>query len=156
MLGDGPFEGWASGYDNDVYIEPESNGKAEFESAVEKLLAEGYIRYSNTRALATPTLVGVMAVLAEVVGGDTYYLDEEIVYKGVRVKRVSAVGEYAQKSICVRLIKGVKVVNVTHMDVVYSKAYKEVSRDYLGSCPAYFIHPKPILELLNKKLAELG
>ena len=23
MLGDGPFEGWASGYDNDVYIEPE-------------------------------------------------------------------------------------------------------------------------------------
>ena len=23
MLGDGPFEGWASGYDNDSYIEPE-------------------------------------------------------------------------------------------------------------------------------------
>ena len=156
MLGDKPFEGWASGYDNDVYVEPESEEKAEYDSAVAKLLAEGYIRYSSTRTLATPTLVGVMAVLAEVVGGDTYYLDEEMTFADVKVKRVRAVGEYAQKSICVRLIKGGKIVNITHMDVVRSMAYKEVSRDYLGSCPAYFIHPTPVMDLLVKKIAELG
>lgn len=156
MLGDGPFEGWASGYDSDSYQEPESPEKAEYESAVNNLLTAGYIRYSTTRALATPTLVGVMAVLAEVVGGDAHYLDEELLFNDVRVKRVPAVGEYAQKSICIRLIKGSKIVNITHMDIVSTKAYKEVSRNYQGNCPAYFIHPGPIMELLSKKIDELG
>ena len=156
MLGDGPFEGWASGYDNDVYIEPDSPEKAEYDSAVDKLLADGYIRFSPTRALATPTLVGVMAVLAEVVGGDAYYLDEELTFSDVKVKRVRAVGGYTQKSVCIRLIKGSKIATIKHMDVVMTKAYKEVSRDYKGICPAYFIHPTPVMELLSKKLAELG
>lgn len=156
MLGDKPFEGWASGYDNDVYIEPESKEKAEYDSAVAKLLAEGYIRYSSTRALATPTLVGVMAVLAEVVGGDAYYLDEEFTFSDVKVKRIRVAREYAQKSASVQLTRGGRVATISHMDVVYTKAYKEVSRDYLGLCPAYLIHPTPILELLVKKLAELG
>ena len=156
MLGDKPFEGWASGYDVDVYVESDSPEKAEYDSAVNKLLADGYIRYSSTRALATPTLVGVMAVLAEVVGGDAYYLDEELTFADVKVKRIRAVGEYAQKSVCIRLIKGSKIATISHMDVVCTKAYKEVSRDYLGDCPAYFIHPAPVMELLAKKLAELG
>lgn len=42
MLGDKPFEGWASGYDNDVYIEPESENKAEYDLAVAELLLASF------------------------------------------------------------------------------------------------------------------
>ena len=148
MLGDGPFEGWASGYDNDVYIEPEKQecvfgpGWVEHESRVVNLSNE------------VEFLEAIWWLIAEVVGRVKYH---EYEFSDIRIIKVKHNSRSDAPDEIRFLNKNTNRMSVlTRLEVFHWGCIKALCEGEDGKIPKLrtFINKESALELIALKYYE--
>ena len=147
MLGDGPFEGWASGYDVDVYVEPEKQSAfgpewTEHESRV--------INLSNE----VEFLEAIWWLIAEIAGRVKYH---EYVFDDVKIIKVKHNSRSNAPDEIRFLNKNTNRISyLTRLEVFHWDCVKALYEGEEGKTPKLrtFINKTSALELIALKYYE--
>lgn len=146
MLGDGPFEGWASGYDVDVYVEPEKQSVfgpdwVEHESRVVNLSNE------------VEFLEAIWGLIIEIAGRVKYH---EYVFDDIRIIKVKHNSRADAPDEIRFLGKSGRMSVLNRLDVFHWGCVKALYEGEEGKTPKLrtFVNKVSALELIALKYYE--